>query len=81
MPGWLVSRVARQLIAALVMAGALFGVRELVSDWFFGGLVERAAGLALIVGVGGLVYFGVAFLIGGVDLEALASLRRKRAPK
>jgi putative peptidoglycan lipid II flippase len=81
MPGWLVSRVARQLIAALVMAAALFGIRALIADWFFGSLVERAAGLMLLVGTGGLVYFGIAFLIGGVDREALATLRRKRAPK
>jgi hypothetical protein len=33
--------------------------------------------LALLCGVGGLVYFGIAFLIGGVDREALLALRRR----
>jgi putative peptidoglycan lipid II flippase len=80
MPGWLVSRVARQLLAAVAMAAALFGVRALLGDWFFGNALERAIGLALLVGIGGLTYFGVAFLIGGVDREAIASLRRRRAP-
>ena len=37
--------------------------------WYFGGFLERAIALAVLVGVGGLVYFGVAFLIGGVDRE------------
>ena len=81
MPGWLVSRVARQLISALLMAGALFVVRSVLADWFFGGALERALALAVLVGVGGIVYFGVAFLIGGVDREAIASLRRRRAPE
>jgi len=81
MPGWLVGRVGKQLLAALVMAAALFGIRTLFADWFFGGVIERAAGLAALVGTGGIVYFAVAFLIGGVDREALASLRRRRAPK
>jgi len=43
--------------------------------------VERALGLAILVGVGGIVYFGVAFLIGGVDREAIANLRRRKAPQ
>jgi putative peptidoglycan lipid II flippase len=81
MPVWLVSRVARQLIAALAMAAALFGLREVLADYFFGGLLERAFGLGALVGIGGLVYFGIAFLIGGVDREAIGQLRRKRAPK
>lgn len=81
MPAWLLSRVARQLIAALIMAAALFAVRAVLAEWFFAGIVERAAGLAALVGVGALIYFGVAFLIGGVDRDAIASLRRRRAPE
>jgi putative peptidoglycan lipid II flippase len=81
MPGWLISRVARQMLAALAMAAALFGIRLVLADWFFGNVLERAIGLALLVGTGAVVYFGVAFLIGGVDREAIASLRRKKAPQ
>ena len=81
MPAWLVGRVTRQLLSALVMAAALFGVRALFFDWYFGGVVERAIGLAVLVGTGALVYFGVAFLIGGVDRQAIASLRRKKGPE
>jgi putative peptidoglycan lipid II flippase len=81
MPVWLVSRVARQLVAALTMAGTLYFLREGLADFFFGSALERAFGLATLVGVGAVVYFGVAFLIGGVDREAIASLRRRRAPQ
>jgi putative peptidoglycan lipid II flippase len=81
MPAWLVNRVARQMVAALVMAAALLGVRSILGDWFFGGAIERAIALIALVGIGGLVYFGVAFLIGGVDRDAIASLRRRRAPE
>lgn len=80
MPVWLVSRVGRQLLAALAMAAVLFGLRTLLAGWFLGNVLERAIGLALLVGLGGLTYFGVAFLIGGVDREAIASLRRRRTP-
>ena len=77
-PAWLLSRVLRQLVAALAMAAALYFLRESLGDFFLGNAIERAVGLAALVGAGGLVYFGVAFLIGGVDREALATLRRRR---
>jgi len=79
MPAWLVSRVIRQIIAAAAMAGALYFLREALADYFLGNVVERVIGLAALVGIGGFVYFGVAFLIGGVDREALATLRRRKA--
>ena len=81
MPAWLVGRVVRQMIAALIMAGALLAIREPLESWFFGGFLERAIALMVLVGVGGLVYFGIAFLIGAVDREAIMALRRRRAPK
>jgi len=59
---------------------ALF-VRSVLAGWFFGGILERAAGLGALVGIGALVYFGVAFAIGGIDREAISSLRRKKAPQ
>jgi putative peptidoglycan lipid II flippase len=81
MPGWLVGRVAKQMIAALVMAAVLFAIRNALASWFFGGVLERAASLTILVGAGGLVYFGVAFLIGGVDRDAIRALKRRKAPQ
>ena len=77
-PSWLFSRVARQLAAALAMAASLYALRTLLGDFFLGNAIERAAALGVLVGAGALVYFGIAFLIGGVDREALATLRRRR---
>ena len=77
MPGWLVGRVARQLIAALAMAATLYVIKQVAGDMFFGSFIERVIGLGALVGIGGLVYFAVAWVIGGIDREALASLRRR----
>jgi len=77
-PGWLFSRLARQLVAALAMAAALYGLRQALSGWFFGSVGERFLGLAALVGIGGLVYFSVAWMIGGMDKQAIKDLRTKR---
>ena len=47
------------------------------ADLFFGGVLERVIGLGALVGIGGIVYFAVAWLIGGIDKEAIATLRRR----
>jgi putative peptidoglycan lipid II flippase len=80
-PGWLFGRLARQLVAALAMAGSLYGVRYALEGWFFGSVAQRFLGLAALVGIGGLVYFALAWLIGGIDRQAIKDLRRKREPK
>ena len=78
MPGWLFGRLLRQLAAALAMATALYGLREVLSEMFFGSAGERILGLAALVSVGSAVYFAVAWVIGGIDKQAIADLRRKR---
>jgi putative peptidoglycan lipid II flippase len=78
MPAWLVGRVARQIIAAAAMGAALWFVRRVLSTGFFATEAGEFALLGVLVAVGGTVYFGVAFLIGGVDREALLALRRRR---
>jgi putative peptidoglycan lipid II flippase len=81
MPGWLAARLTRQLMAAVAMAAALYGVREMLDGWFFGSIVERFVGVVTLVGIGGGVYFTIAWLIGGMDREAIRDLRRRRAPQ
>ncbi len=77
MPRWLVSRVSRQFVAAAAMAASLYAIKLTLGDLFFGGVLERVAGLGLLVGVGAIVYFSVAWMIGGMDREAIAALRRR----
>lgn len=75
---WLWGRIARQFVAGLAMVAALAGVRMLLGDWFSGSVAERLAGVIALVGTGGIVYFVVAFLIGGMDRDAILVLMRKK---
>lgn len=77
MPAWLVSRVARQMIAAAAMGAALYVLQQMLGDVFTGGFGERVIGLALIVGTGALLYFGIAWFIGGVDRDDIKALFRR----
>ena len=77
MPGWLISRVARQLLAAAVMGAALYFLQRQLGDVFTGSIIERAFGLSVIVGTGAALYFGIAWLIGGIDKEDFRTLLRR----
>ena len=78
MPAWLVARLGKQLLAAVAMGASLYAVRIAAGDLFFGGVLERVAGLGALVGIGAIVYFSVAWIIGGIDREAVAALRRRK---
>ena len=77
MPGWLVARLGKQLIAATAMAASLYAVKMATAGLFFGGVLERVLGLGALVGIGAVVYFAIAWMIGGMDREAIAALRRR----
>lgn len=73
------SRIIRQLLAGGLMVAALWGVRELLADFFAGSVGERLIAVGAVCGVGVVVYFGAALLVGGIDRQGLALiLRRKR---
>ncbi len=78
--GWLANRVARQLLAAAAMVAALIAVRMLLGGWFTGGVARRMVGVIAIVGTGMAVYFPLAWLLGGMDKEALKTLLRRKRP-
>ena len=77
MPAWLVARVSKQLLAAVAMGASLYAVKIAAGDLYFGGVLERIIGLGALVGIGGIVYFAVAWMIGGMDRQAIAALRRR----
>ncbi len=77
MPAWLVARVSKQLLAAVAMGASLYAVKIAADGLFFGGVLERIVGLGALVGVGAIVYFAVAWMIGGMDRQAIAALRRR----
>jgi len=78
MPGWLVGRVAKQLIAAVAMGAALYAVKIAIGDMYFGGTIEKIISLGALVGTGAIVYFAVAWAIGGIDREAILILLRRK---
>ncbi len=77
MPAWLVARLGKQLIAAVAMAASLYAIKIAAGGLFFGGVLERIIGLGALVGIGAIVYFTVAWMIGGMDRQAIAALRRR----
>jgi putative peptidoglycan lipid II flippase len=72
-------RLLRQLVAAFAMAGVLLLVQRALSHFFLGSTIERFAGIGALVGAGIVVYFAVAWLIGGMnkaDVHELVSRRK-----
>ena len=69
-------RFPRLILAAALMGGAILALEPLLFP--APGLLRYLA-LAVLVGVGGAVYFGAAQALGAIDLrEAKALLRRRR---
>jgi putative peptidoglycan lipid II flippase len=79
-PGWLASRVARQVIACIGMAAALYGIRLVIGDWFSASPGKRIVGVAALVGGGMAVYFPLVWILGGTDKEELKALFKRRRP-
>jgi putative peptidoglycan lipid II flippase len=80
LPGALVLRLARQLIAAAAMGAALWFARDLLTGYFAAGLFARLFALAVLVACAAIVYFGVAFAVGAIDRQRIATLTKKKAP-
>jgi len=74
----LAGRIARQLVATTVMSALLWWLMPLLADRFGGNVFERVWSLAVLVGVGMTAFFAVAYLIGALDKDLIAQLRRKR---
>jgi putative peptidoglycan lipid II flippase len=76
----LAARLAKQLLAACVMAGVLLLMRRPLDGFFLGSIGERLIGVGSLVGAGIVVYFAIAWLIGGMGREDFQDLlKRKRA--
>ncbi len=76
----LVGRIARQLLAAAAMGAALWFARDMLTGWFAAGLFARLGALLALVLCSGVVYFTVAFAVGAIDKQRIASLTKKKAP-
>ena len=76
--GWLWSRIIRQLLAAAAMAVVLFILRDQFATWFAGSTGKRILAVGTIVAAGGVAYLATAFLIGGMDRDAVMILLRRK---
>ena len=78
---WLVVRLAKQILAAAVMAGAILVVRYLFTGYFGGSALERVVATAALVGSGALAYFAIAWFTGAMDKDDLLILLRRKKVK
>jgi len=81
MPRWLVGRIARQLLAAAAMAAVLWFLQQPLADFFAGSAGRRIVAVGALVGAGGIVYFGIAWIIHGIDREDIKTLFRRAKPE
>ena len=73
-------RVTRQLIAALAMGAALWFGTQTLGRFMATGKLQNIVGLGGLMALGGIVYFGVGWVIGAINREdVLILLRRKKA--
>ena len=75
----LLLRIARQLLAAVAMGAALWFARDLLEPYYSAGLAARLFALLALVLCSAIVYFGVAFAVGAIDRQRIATLTTKKA--
>ena len=73
------SRIVRQLVAVAAMSALLWYLMPLLAPYYTGGTLDRVWSLMLLTGGGMLVYFVVAYLIGAIDKDLIAMIRRRPA--
>jgi putative peptidoglycan lipid II flippase len=77
-PGWLASRLVRQILAGAAMGAALWLVQRALGDRFAGETLDKLIGIGALVAVGGIVYFTVAWVIGAMNKDDILILLRKK---
>ncbi len=78
--GGVAFRVGRQIIAAIAMGALLYGLHTVLFDWMETGRIYKMIGLGGMVGAGGLLYFGLGWVIGAVDKDDIKTLLRRKKP-
>jgi putative peptidoglycan lipid II flippase len=71
-------RIARQLAATAAMSVVLWWLTPHWSEHFSGTVFERIWSLSALVAIGAGVFFAVAYLVGALDKDLIALLRRRR---
>ena len=81
LPGDLLLRIGRQVVAAAAMGAALYYASDLMNGYYSAGALARLFALAVLAACAAIVYFGIAFAIGAIDRQRIAILTTKRAPE
>ncbi|MBD3730850.1 MAG: murein biosynthesis integral membrane protein MurJ [Sphingomonadales bacterium] len=79
--GTLAGKIARQVIATAAMVGVLWLLMPLMADRYGGNVIERVWSLGVLVGAGMACFFAVAWIVGALDKDLLAQLKRRRPAK
>lgn len=79
--GKLGGRIARQVVASAAMGAVLWLFVPVLAPYVAGHALARIGALAALVIAGATVFFAVAYLVGALDKDLLAQLRRKRPAK
>lgn len=75
----LAGKIARQVLATAAMAAALWFLTPALEPFWHGAAwYHRIWSLAALVIAGAAVFFGCAFVLGALDKDLLAQLRRRR---
>ena len=74
-------RIVRQIVASLVMGAVLYFLVPILDPYARGNVFERVASLGALILVGAVTFFTTAYLVGALDKDLLAQLRRKRPAK
>ncbi len=76
--GKLAGRIARQIVATAVMAALLWFLTPALEPFWTGAWYHRIWSLTALVVLGAGAFFGTAFVVGALDKDLIAQLRRKR---
>lgn len=72
-------RVGRQLIAALAMGAALWFLTNALGPFMDQSKLYKIIGLGAMMAVGGIIYFGLGWIIGAINRDdVMVLLRRKK---
>lgn len=81
MTGKLIGRIARQVVATAAMSALLLWLTPVMAGRYGGNAIERVLSLTALVSAGMAVFFVAAYLVGALDKDLLAQLRRRRRPQ
>ncbi len=75
-------RISKILLSAIAMGVAITLLSDYGNEYYDASIIERILSIGLLVGIGALVYFILAFVTGAIDRSKIDIIRgRKAAPK